>query len=271
MIGELYASGYAVDAFTRWTIDVLQPYGFTAANTLPLVGVCRDELMFPIEQAVNDAWGLSFDMSSLGGMIFLGRSGLAAAAHHSPGHDGRHRYLCVVLPHIGLDHEMGVGYVRRDGQAEPSSACGALIALLGELRAGIRNLELDHGDLEMSLLRMTLLPLIGPEVADLASLTEVARRAATDELLRLVMSLRNAPQSDVAVVSGMVIHGPDGDRVAVGEAWVSIGSGDQISLISAAGDRYRRPAAACPSSFDPGCANANSTSPPTLPTRSPDR
>jgi hypothetical protein len=231
MIDDLYAEGYAVEAFTQWTIDVLEPHGFTAANTLPLVGVCRDELMFPVEQAVNDAWGLSFDMSSLGGMIFLGRSGLAAASHHSPGEDGRHRYLCIVLPHIGLEHTMGVGYVRREGQAEPSSACGALIALLGELRAGVRNHELDHGDLEMSLLRMTLLPLIGAEVADLATLTEIARRASTDELLRLVVSLRDSPHSDVAVVSGMVIHGPDGDRVAVSEAWVSVGSGDQVSLI----------------------------------------
>jgi Limiting CO2-inducible proteins B/C beta carbonyic anhydrases len=231
MIDELYASAYAVDAFASWTNQILEPYGFTAANTLPLVGVCRDELMFPIEQAVHEAWGLSFDMSSLAGMVFLGRSGLAAAAHHSPGADGRHRYLCILLPHIGLDAAMGVGYVQREGQAEPSSACGALIVLRDELRAGVRNQELDHGDIEMSLLRMTLLPLIGPEISDLVSLTEIARRASTDELVRLVTTLRESPQSDVAVVSGVVIHGPDGDRVAVCDAWVSIGSADQVSLI----------------------------------------
>jgi hypothetical protein len=44
------------------------------------------------------------------------------------------------------------------------------------------------------------------------------------------MELREAPESDVAVVSGIVIHGPAGDRVVVSEAWVSIGSGDQVSL-----------------------------------------
>lgn len=231
MIEDLYASGLPVDEFARWTNGVLHPYGFTAANTLALVGVCRDELMFPIEHALYDAWGLAFDMSSLGAMMFIGRSGLAAAAHHAPGTDGRHRYLCIVLPHIGLDTAMGVGYVQREGQTAPSSACGALMVVHDELRAGLRNQTLDPNDLEMSLLRITLLPLVGATVPDFVSLTELGRAVATRELMRLVKDLLESPATDVAVVSGIVIHGPDGDRVAISEAWVSIGSGDAVSLV----------------------------------------
>lgn len=231
MIGDLYASGLTVGAFATWTIDVLQPHGFTAENTLPLIGVCRDELMFPIEQALHEAWGVAFDMSSLGAMMFIGRSGLSAAAHHAPGIDGRHRYLCVVLPHIGLDPAMGAGYVQREGQGVPSSACGALMVLLDELRNGVRNQDLDPEDLEMSLLRITLLPQISGGAPDLVNLTEVARQVATRELTRLAKSLLESPTADVAVVSGLVIHGPEGDRVAISEAWVSIGSGDAISLV----------------------------------------
>jgi hypothetical protein len=231
MLDELYAGAFTTGSFAGWTTEILTPHGFTAANTLPLVGVCRDELMFPVEHAVHEAWGLSFDMSSLAAMVFLGRSGLSAAAHHAPGEDGRQRYLCLVLPHIGLDAAMGEGYVQREGQDAPTSACGALKALLDEARSGVRRLALDRDDFEMSLLRMTLLPLIGESVPDLASLTEIARRAATDEVLRLCRSLLTSSRADVAVVSGMVIHGPDGDRVTVREAWVSIGSGDPVSLI----------------------------------------
>jgi hypothetical protein len=231
MIEDLYASGLAAEAFAGWTNGVLQPHGFTAANTLPLVGVCRDELMFPIEHALHEAWGLAFDMSSLGAAMFIGRSGLAAAAHHAPGTDGRHRYLCIVLPHIGLDTTMGVGYVQREGQTAPSSACGALMVLHDELRAGVRNHQLDPEDLEMSLLRITLLPLVGTTLPDLASLTELCRQLATRELVRLIKGLLESPSADLAVVSGIVIHGPRGDRVAIHEAWVSIGSGDAVSLL----------------------------------------
>jgi hypothetical protein len=231
MVEDLYASGLATEAFARWTTGVLQSHGFSAENTLPLIGVCRDELMFPVEHALHEAWGLAFDMSSLGASMFIGRSGLAAAAHHAPGSDGRHRYLCVVLPHVGLDATMGVGYVRREGQTEPSSACGALMAVHDELWAGERNLILDPEDLEMSLLRITLLPLVGTTLPDLASLTELCRQVATRELVRLVKGLLASPSADVAVVSGVVIHGPRGDRVAISEAWVSIGSGDAVSLV----------------------------------------
>ena len=231
MIDELYAGASSIEHFIGWTKQTLEPHGFTEANTLPLVGVCRDELMFPIEQAVHDAWGLSFDMSSLGAMLFLGRSGMAAAAHHAPGEDGRHRYLCIVLPHVGIDRARGVGYVSRQGQAEPTSACGALMGLRDEMAIGRRDLVLDPDDLEMSLLRMVVLPRVGEAVPALDELTEIARQAATDDLRRLVAGLLESSTADVAVISGLMIHGPGGDRVAVRQAWVAIGSSEPIELV----------------------------------------
>jgi hypothetical protein len=232
LIGDLYSSAFTVDAFVRWTSRALDPYGFTAANTLPLVGLCRDELMFPIEQALHEAWGLPFDMSSLGGMVFLGRSGVKAAANHAPGVDGRNRYLCVVLPHIGLDAIRGVGYVQREGIDTATSACGALMAFHKELSEGTRNHQLDHDDMEMSLLRIVLSPLVATDaVPDLAALTELARSAAAAEVVRLAMDLLESPTADVAMVSGLAIHGPDGDRLAVREAWIRVGSGEPIPLV----------------------------------------
>jgi hypothetical protein len=72
---------------------------------------------------------------------------------------------------------------------------------------------------------------VGTTLPDLASLIELCRQVATRELVRLIKGLLESPTSDVAVVSGIVIHGPRGDRVAILEAWVTIGSGDAVSLV----------------------------------------
>ena len=103
---------------------------------MSILGVCRDEMMFPMEHALHDVWGPAFDMSSLAAMVFLGRSGLSAAAHHEPGADGRKRFVNVVMPHIGLDSDGAAGVVMRAGQIGPSTACGALIGLLARLPSG---------------------------------------------------------------------------------------------------------------------------------------
>ena len=222
-----YERGLSIAAFASHTRDALAGHGFTPGNSLALVGVCRDELMFPAEQALHDVWGAAFDISSLAGMVFLGRSGLAAAASHAPGIDGRRRYIHVVMPHIGLGDDGTVGVVVRDGQAAPSSACGALVGLQRELNSGPLELRLDPDDLEMSLLRsafagqQALLTGVAP---DLVALTEMARTIGAMEVLRLSKALLASDTTDVALFSALLIHGPHGDRVAIEEACVYLGA-----------------------------------------------
>ena len=223
-----YDESLTVEDFATFTQSVLAPHGFALGNALAVVGVCRDELMFPVEEALHAAWGPAFDMSALGAMVFLGRSGLSAAAGHAPGLDGRRRFVHVVMPHIGLDVDGAVGYVRRDGQREPSTACGALVALCREFAAGDMATELDADDLEMSLLRAGLAPHLdgrsGAAPPDLLELTELVRIVATTEIVRLSASLLAAETTDVAVFSTTMIHGPGGDRVLVADANLWIGS-----------------------------------------------
>jgi hypothetical protein len=49
-----------------------------------VLSVCRDELLLPVEDAVHEVWGPSFDASSLAGLPLLGRTGMAAALGHTP-------------------------------------------------------------------------------------------------------------------------------------------------------------------------------------------
>lgn len=217
-------------AFARWSADVLAPFGFDRSNSLTLVGTCRDELMFEVEHALHDVWGPGFDLSSLAGMVFLGRTGMAAAAKHAPGLDGRRRYVAFVLPHIGISTAGVVGSVERLGQATASAACGALVALQRELvgRNGPDPAALDDGDIEMSMLRRDLMALVPSDrVPTLPELTDLARHRAAETVIELTDHLVRDADADVAVISGVVVHGPLEDHVQVAEAWVTIG-GDGV-------------------------------------------
>ena len=76
---ELYPDAIDVDDFLGWTRMALEPHGFHPSTSLPLVSVCRDELMFSFVDSVTARWGHCFDMSSLAGLPLLGRTGVAAA------------------------------------------------------------------------------------------------------------------------------------------------------------------------------------------------
>ena len=117
-----------------WSEWALARVGFRPSNCLPVVAVCRDELMADFGRAVTDVWGQPFEAGSLAGLVFLGRTGLQAALGHVPGEDGRHRFVVFCFPHIGIDEDGVVGRVQRRGMYRASSACGALAVVPGAAR-----------------------------------------------------------------------------------------------------------------------------------------
>jgi hypothetical protein len=58
------------------------------------------------------------------------------------------------------------------------------------------------------------------ETPDLPALTELARAAAVDEMTLLAGDMVRDVDSDVALLSGVVIHGPDGDWVQPAASWL---------------------------------------------------
>ena len=224
-VDELLAHGVPPRDLARWSEWTLTRVGFRPSNVLMVLSVCRDELMLPVEDAVHEVWGPSFDASSLAGLPLLGRTGMAAALGHTPGEDGRHRFLVVALAHVGLDEHGEVGLVARRGIRRSTTACGALVAARSRLIAGDAGQGLDPDDVEMSLLLRALAEDVGTgAVPDLLALTDLTRVRATAELERLVDGLRDGGSPvDHATISGIVVHGPDGDdAVVVREAHVEI-------------------------------------------------
>lgn len=220
-----------VDDFLTWTEWSLARVGFVPSNCLAIVGVCRDELMSGFDQAVAGRWGHPFQAGALAGLVFVGRTGLQAALGHVPGEDGRHRFVAFCMPHVGIDADGTVGRVQRRGMHRDSAACGALVAFRDDLSTGRTTFELDPEDVEQSLLSMRLGGMVDPgRTPSLLDLTELARRAAVEDMRRFVDLARGREPVDVAYLSGIVVHLPDGvDHVASVEAHVVI-DGEVIDL-----------------------------------------
>jgi hypothetical protein len=213
-----------------WTRDALAPYGFQEHTSLPLVSVCRDELMFGFVDAVTAHWGHAFDLSSLAGLPLMGRTGLTAALGHAPDDDGRHRLVVFAFPHIGADG--GIGAVHRPGVPGVTAACGAVDVARTALASGVSGVVLDPHDIEESLLVQQLRRVLGSaDVPDLPAVTELVRRAAVEELALLLADLSTPDLVvDWALVSGVVVHLHDVDAVALSSARVMV-DGAAVDLV----------------------------------------
>ncbi len=196
--------------FLRGTFEALIPHGFDADNTIACLAVCRDEVCHPTVVQVSEVWGEAFNFSSLAGMLFLGRAGFRAAHAHGPSFGGRQRFAYVVMAHIGLGETGTIGECRRPGLPGLSHACGALWALQREIAGGQLDFGFDRDDAEFSLLRRRMARALGwGTVPDLLQLTEVAERVIVEDLERLIALTLDTTRADYAVLSGLLIHGPE--------------------------------------------------------------
>ncbi len=98
------------------------------------VDVCRDEISQPFIALIRNTWGEAFNLCSLAGMFFAGKTAILAAMHHSPLVGGRERYVFYALPHIAIGADGQLGKCKRRGRKEDSNACGALNVFLNELK-----------------------------------------------------------------------------------------------------------------------------------------
>lgn len=206
---------YSEVDFVKKTYHALKAYGFTDENTIAATCICRDEIAQSLRSIVKHMWGgEAFNLSSLGGMFFAGKTGLAAAMHHSPQAGGKERYVFYALSHIAINEEGRIGVCKRTGRAGESSACGALHALQKEMAGGKVDFQMDNEDVEQSLIRMRLLREIPyGRVPDLLELTRVAQTAIQADIENTLAKVVDTKKSDYAVVTGMQVHGPEANYV----------------------------------------------------------
>jgi len=133
---NLFPRAVPEDVFIETVTKVVSAHGFTPETSINLVSVCRDEICRPFVDKLDKIWSNSFNISSLAGMIFCGRTGFKAAMAHAPVAHGKERYIFWVAPHIAVSLSGGIGKVWRTGRMKQSSACGALMAVQNEIMSG---------------------------------------------------------------------------------------------------------------------------------------
>lgn len=195
----------------------LREQGFDPESALAVTASCRDELVGELRAVVRRHWHKSFDFSSLSGLPLAGITGIQAALGHAPHAGERFELVVFALPHVGILANGTAGMAVRRGRPEPSSACGSLAAARTWARAVMRNPvslaePIDEFDAEQALVRLRLLRRI-PELADTPMLPLVDRTCTIirDDLWTLTETVTDPAVVDVALVTGVLIHGPDGN------------------------------------------------------------
>lgn len=195
----------------------LREQGFDPESALAVTASCRDELVEELRAVVRRHWHKSFDFSSLAGLPLAGVTGMQAALGHAPQAGERTQMVVFAMPHVGILADGTSGLAVRRGRPEPSSACGSLAAARAWARDVMRNPvslaePIDELDAEQSMVRIRLLRRI-PELADIPMLPLVERTCTImrDDLWTLTETVTNPAVVDVALLTGLLIHGPDGN------------------------------------------------------------
>jgi len=190
-------------------------HSFTPRNTRFAEGACCDEINEPELQLMEKHWGERFKFGGLAGYCHGGRTGLGAVSHHVPGEGGQKNLLLVAGPHIGW-HEGEWGKVPREGQAEITTSCGALMAIMGAGHDSLKAKALDPLDAQQFNVERIMLPFL--RVADdagdvplIALATQFMMQRVDTDLGTIIDGLLPHFEGQIACVTGVTINTAKGN------------------------------------------------------------
>lgn len=225
-LDKYFPGSLELSEYMQKTYKALNPQGFDDDNTFACVSVCRDEITKPMLDITDEVWGEVFNFSSLAGSLTLGKTGFAAAASHAPVIDGLERYVFIAMPHIAISKDGDIGIVFREGRTAASHACGALEAIVHEIEGGKLHLQLDVDDVEQSILKTKIFEkLTYGEVPDLVGITKITHEIIKEDLERLI-EVSEKPPFDYAVLTGVMIHGPNDSNYVYPQTFYAVHATD---------------------------------------------
>jgi hypothetical protein len=125
------------------------------------------------------------------------------------GAQGKERYVFWVAPHIAVAEDGLVGKCMRAGRTAPSSACGALLGILSEIKAGQVALKMDPNDVEYSLAKQEIIgQLPYGNKPSLVELTYAAYECIVDEVRQTAKAAVNVDTCEYVIVSGIQVRFP---------------------------------------------------------------
>ncbi|TPN82839.1 hypothetical protein [Aquimarina algicola] len=124
------------------------------SKVLMATSVCSDDINVPSTTFFNVLFG-PFIMGGLGGLPFVGQTGMTAFAHHIPD-DGS--AFIFYGPHIGITLEGDLGKMYRPRQEHAGNSCGALMLALSRFQEGGYTPVLNENDYQQMKLEESLIP-----------------------------------------------------------------------------------------------------------------
>ncbi|MEL6674956.1 MAG: hypothetical protein AAFR61_22300 [Bacteroidota bacterium] len=124
------------------------------SKVLMATSVCSDDINIPSTTFFNVLFG-PFIMGGLGGIPFVGQTGMTAFAHHVPDEGSA---FIFYGPHIGVTLEGDLGKMYRPRQENTGNSCGALMLALSRFGDSSYQPVLNDDDYQQMKLEESLLP-----------------------------------------------------------------------------------------------------------------
>lgn len=124
------------------------------SKVLMATSVCSDDINVPSTTFFNVLFG-PFIMGGLGGIPFVGQTGMTAFAHHIPDQGSA---FIFYGPHIGVTLDGDLGKMYRPRQEDTGNSCGALMLALSRLQQKDYKPVLNEDDYQQMKLEESLLP-----------------------------------------------------------------------------------------------------------------
>ncbi|MEM6643716.1 MAG: hypothetical protein AAF616_12110 [Bacteroidota bacterium] len=124
------------------------------SKVLMATSVCSDDINVPSTTFFNVLFG-PFVMGGLGGIPFVGQTGMTAYAHHIPDEGSA---FIFYGPHIGITIDGELGKMYRPRMEEKGNSCGALMLALSRLQDTNYQPVITEEDYQQMKLEESLLP-----------------------------------------------------------------------------------------------------------------
>ena len=143
----------AKDTSIHYLGKIKNEYNLDISKMLMATSVCSDDINVPSTTFFNVLFG-PFVMGGLGGLPFVGETGMTAYAHHIP--DNGSAFI-FYGPHIGVTLEGELGRMYRPRMENPGNSCGALMLALDRLKDASYNPTVRDDDYQQMTLEKSLL------------------------------------------------------------------------------------------------------------------
>ena len=136
-------------------------------------------------------------------------------SHHVPEEDGQKNLLLVAGPHIGW-HDEEWGKVAREGQAEITTSCGALMTVMGADHDSLEAKALDPLDAQQFIVERIMLPFLkiadeAGDVPPIALATQFLMERVNMDLGAIIDDLLLHFEGQIACVTGVTINTANGN------------------------------------------------------------